>query len=454
MIEIKMADPTVRIRTAFMKAKTNGFLSMVNFQLENFPKEITEFNQLDFDNGKSWEDFDLNRIDLSHNAISEIDSSIANIQGLVQFKMIHNKLTNIPTEIFLLSSQKVIDLSYNSICNIPDKISECVLLKEINFTGNKLTKLPENLKNLINLEKLFISENSLEELSNDIGMMGKLLELNASHNKISRVEFKFQDSALRVINLSRNVISYLHPNCFDGLSFLTMIELKQNQLREFSQFPTSKNLETVSQCFNKITDIYNLYKSKNVINLDLKDNKLEKLTDEIFLLQNLKLLDLSNNDLQSLPNEIGLIKTLTKCLIDGNPLKTIRMQIRQGGTEALKKYLAARVDITEHQKKQDTNFKDSRPQNETLDNNILNNQETPPKKLQNSLLKTTSNERDNDKTGQNQEPPQKNNDINAQKIQQIKNELIEGEFFIQQSSEDEVWKQLLRDNLNSNGDLR
>ena len=78
--------------------------------------------------------------------------------------------------------------------------------------------------------------------------------------------------------------------------------------------------------------------------MDLKDNKLEKLTDEIFLLQNLKMLDLTNNNLQSIPNEIGLINSLSKCLIDGNPLKTIRMQIRQGGTDGLKKYLADRID--------------------------------------------------------------------------------------------------------------
>ena len=68
------------------------------------------------------------------------------------------------------------------------------------------------------------------------------------------------------------------------------------------------------------------------------------LSDEIFLLSELKLLDVSNNDMQSLLPELGLMKNLTKILIEGNPLKSIRLAIRQGGTNNLKKYLTSKID--------------------------------------------------------------------------------------------------------------
>ncbi len=38
------------------------------------------------------------------------------------------------------------------------------------------------------------------------------------------------------------------------------------------------------------------------------------------------------------------MQSITKLIIEGNPLKTIRGDVRQGGCEKLKKYLADRID--------------------------------------------------------------------------------------------------------------
>ena len=80
---MREVDPSVRQRSAYLKAKANGFLSMVNFQLESFPKEACEFNHLNFDNVNTWEDMDLTKIDFSHNNISEIDENMSALQGLI-----------------------------------------------------------------------------------------------------------------------------------------------------------------------------------------------------------------------------------------------------------------------------------------------------------------------------------------------------------------------------------
>ena len=91
MIEPKEQDPSVRLRSSFLKAKSNGYLSLANFHLDDWPAELCSFNTLNFDGGKSWEELDLNRIDLSYNNLTEIDAQISNLQGLVLLKMVHNK---------------------------------------------------------------------------------------------------------------------------------------------------------------------------------------------------------------------------------------------------------------------------------------------------------------------------------------------------------------------------
>jgi Leucine-rich repeat (LRR) protein len=58
----------------------------------------------------------------------------------------------------------------------------------------------------------------------------------------------------------------------------------------------------------------------------------------------MKLLDISNNDLQNLPPELGLMRELTKINIEGNPLRSVKMSIRMGGTNNLKKYLQGKID--------------------------------------------------------------------------------------------------------------
>ena len=57
----------------------------------------------------------------------------------------------------------------------------------------------------------------------------------------------------------------------------------------------------------------------------------------------MKTLDLENNDLPDLPCEIGFINSLVRLQVEGNPLKTIRQNIRNGGTNILKKYLKDRM---------------------------------------------------------------------------------------------------------------
>ena len=128
------------------------------------------------------------------------------------------------------------------------------------------------------------------------------------------------------------------------LENLKIIDLRENAITKFTSFPKSKKLETVLLSFNQISHLGGFGNSPNIVTFDIKNNKLQALSDEIFVLKNMKILDLSNNDLQNLPPELGLLKNLNKLQVEGNPLKTIRLAVRQGGSETIKKYLASRID--------------------------------------------------------------------------------------------------------------
>ena len=418
MIEIRAPDNSKRMNNAYLAAKGSGFLNLSNFHFNEWPREITDFNDTTFEGGRHWEEFDLVKIDLSHNNITFIDPNISNLRGLTVFKMIHNKVDEIPDEFFLLEAMKILDFSFNIITKIPERMCSCINLTEINFSGNKIKKLPINLSSLRNLELLIISENCLEILPSDVGGLYKLQKLDVSGNQIRTLPFQFENLKLNFINLAKNNIKEIVPDCFFNQPELSYLDLRQNALEEFFEFPKSAKLETMNLSNNRIRQIGNLTNSRAVVNLDLKNNKLEVQNDEIFLLQNLKLLDISNNDLQNLPPELGLMKGLVKVLIEGNPMKSIRMGIRQQGTEALKKYLASRINFDELQKKQ-----------EGLEKMANLESQSSQRRLNNSNVQNSAND-----------------------AEIIKKNMVIEEFLGQKK--DDPWKTLIREFITSEGFLR
>lgn len=128
---------------------------------------------------------------------------------------------------------------------------------------------------------------------------------------------------------------------------LTIINLKENQLNELSQFPSSNNLQMLYLDFNNLKEL-NTEMLKNIPNLhtlSIKDNKLSVLPSNITSLQELNQLDISNNNITDLPNELGLMYNLQKIIVDGNPIKRIRQNLLLGSCENLKKYLKSRLPV-------------------------------------------------------------------------------------------------------------
>lgn len=107
--------------------------------------------------------------------------------------------------------------------------------------------------------------------------------------------------------------------------------------------PKSDKLDTINLAYNNLREYNYFENSPNLTVLIISNNKIVKISKDILKLQKLKTFDLENNDLSELPYELGFINSLVRLQVEGNPLKTIRQNIRNGGTNILKKYLKDRM---------------------------------------------------------------------------------------------------------------
>jgi hypothetical protein len=74
--------------------------------------------------------------------------------------------------------------------------------------------------------------------------------------------------------------------------------------------------------------------------LDLGNNKIKEIPVAfVHFLRNLGNLCLVNNDLSYIPNLLGFHKNLHTLQLDGNPLKAIRRQVLDKGTNGIMEYL-------------------------------------------------------------------------------------------------------------------
>jgi Leucine-rich repeat (LRR) protein len=97
--------------------------------------------------------------------------------------------------------------------------------------------------------------------------------------------------------------------------------------RDFRQFPDelrscNKDLEEIYLKENFIPSLPNWMYTEmtNLRFINLAGNLIEKINDQIYLLENLEVLDISKNCLSILPHTIGRLKHLKRLLVNENKL--------------------------------------------------------------------------------------------------------------------------------------
>ncbi|KAG6612500.1 Leucine-rich repeat-containing protein 40 [Phytophthora cinnamomi] len=328
-------------------ARQSGSLNLSSRDFQAFPEEVFRLYELLDEDERSWECAVLRKLDLSYNEISELPTQVETLKYLVSFKMRHNRLRQLPLAVWNVETLTSLDLSNNELegC-LPEQLGKLDKLRELGLEGNKLTQLPESIGGLSHLEVLRVESNQLRTLPSTIGRLHNLKTLSAHSNLLVELPASFGSlTGLLTLDLKKNSL-VTTGDAFAGLASVKFIDLRQNKLEVFPTLPENNAcLDQLFLGFNSLHEIpedvvLNVKESLTV--LDVRDNKLQCLSDRIPQLYRLKTLDVTNNDLHDLPAGLGYLKYLDHLLVDGNPLRSVRRSIISAGTEPLKKYLRTR----------------------------------------------------------------------------------------------------------------
>ncbi|XP_075792343.1 leucine-rich repeat-containing protein 40 isoform X2 [Pelodiscus sinensis] len=349
--ELGPAVPQGLIRAA----RKSGQLNLAGRDLSDVPAHVWRINldipeeahqNLSFSAAdRWWEQTDLTKLILASNKLQCLSEDVKLLPALTVLDIHDNQLTSIPSAIGFLENLQKLNVSHNKLKNIPEELTRLRQLKTLLLQHNELSHLPDGFGQLISLEELDISNNQLASIPSSFASLTSLLQLNLAHNQLRILPAEISTlKSLKQLDCTKNHLETI-PSELANMASLEQLYLRKNKLQNLPEFPSCKLLKELLVGENQI-EVLNAEHLKHLNSLcvlELRDNKLKSLPDEITLLQGLERLDLTNNDISSLPYTLGNLPQLKLLAVEGNPLRAIRRDILQKGTQELLKYLRSKI---------------------------------------------------------------------------------------------------------------
>ncbi|XP_040851599.1 leucine-rich repeat-containing protein 40-like [Ochotona curzoniae] len=291
-----------------------------------------------------WEQTDLTKLILSNNNLQSLADDLRLLPALTVLDIHDNQLESLPSAISELENLQKLNVSHNKLKKLPEEITNLRNLTHLYLQHNELTVIPEGFEQLSSLEDLDLSNNRLTMISTGISSLSSLVRMNLSSNQLKSLPAEISKmKKLKLLDCNSNLLESIPPE-LAGMESLELLYLRRNKLRFLPEFPSCKLLKELHIGENQIEVLKaeHLKHLNSILVLELRDNKLKSVPDEISLLQSLERLDLSNNDISSLPYSLGKLH-LKFLAVEGNPLRTIRREIINKGTEEVLKYLQSKI---------------------------------------------------------------------------------------------------------------
>uniref|UniRef100_A0A240PLM3 Uncharacterized protein n=1 Tax=Anopheles christyi TaxID=43041 RepID=A0A240PLM3_9DIPT len=236
-----------------------------------------------------------------------LGGTFANAQRLQELHLYDNRLTRLNNFVFNGALQLEILSLYNNTIKLLEEHAFDGLghLRLLYMDENQLEKLPEGIfSGLEELQILELQHNRIKEINDDQFLLCPMLrELNLSANMISTFNMSQLQSLnkLETLDIARNYLDEVFVT-----KYLRTLNAQENQINrivmdqgDFFQL-THLNLSR-----NNIANINNIFKFRNLIELDVSYNELVTLDFVIFaFMKNLKDIKLNNNRLWILDNGI------------------------------------------------------------------------------------------------------------------------------------------------------
>ncbi|NXJ43191.1 LRC40 protein, partial [Ciconia maguari] len=297
-----------------------------------------------------WEQTDLTKLILASNKLQCLSEDVKLLPALTVLDVHDNQLTSLPSALGQLENLQKLDVSHNKLKSIPEELMQLSHLKSLLLHHNELSHLPDGFGQLVNLEELDLSNNHLTDIPTSFALLINLVRLNLACNQLKNLPADISAmKSLRQLDCTKNYLETV-PSKLATMASLEQLYLRKNKLRSLPEFPSCKLLKELHAGENQIEilNAENLKHLNSLSVLELRDNKIKSVPDEITLLQKLERLDLANNDISRLPYTLGNLPQLKFLALEGNPLRTIRRDLLQKGTQELLKYLRSKIqdDVT------------------------------------------------------------------------------------------------------------
>ncbi|KAM5161186.1 leucine-rich repeat-containing protein 40 isoform 1-T1 [Callospermophilus lateralis] len=348
-------DCTTSVPQGLLKAaRRSGQLNLSGRNLSEVPQCVWRINvdipeeanqNLSFSSAERWwEQTDLTKLIISNNKLQSLTDDLRLLPALTVLDIHDNQLTSLPSALRELENLQKLNVSHNKLKMLPEEITNLKNLKGLYLQHNELTYIPEGFEQLSNLEDLDLSSNRLSTVPVSFSSLSSLIRLNLSSNQLKSLPAEISKmKRLKHLDCNSNLLETIPPE-LAGMESLELLYLRRNKLRFLPEFPSCRLLKELHVGENQIEMLgaEHLKHLNSILVLDLRDNKLKSVPDEITLLQSLERLDLSNNDISSLPCSLGNLH-LKFLALEGNPLRTIRREIINKGTQEVLKYLRSKI---------------------------------------------------------------------------------------------------------------
>ena len=268
----------------------------------------------------------LERLILTANRITEIHTDIFTLTSLRVLEFRNNQITSIPSQISVLQELEVLGFAENLLTSLPDTFDQLKNLTFLNLSENRFTEIPKEIYNLPQLKELFFNKNfpGLGEIPSEFQVLCKSLQtLHMRGNRIESIQIDFSDFiCLKSLNLA--------DNPFDNISATKLFDCKSIQDIDITNTGVSLPIQKITQSIlisifeldlseMKLSNIpKDLFLCKHIKVLYLHKNNLTEIPNEISKLTELKVLTLSNNQISKLPNEIASLPNLEEIDISEN----------------------------------------------------------------------------------------------------------------------------------------
>lgn len=272
----------------------------------------------------------LQNLFLTDNRISDFDDNLPKLRTL---EIQENPMTSISYKEFYPMNMTSLSLSKAKLASVPQELFvKLLFLEKLDLSENNLTQLPSEISLLSKLVYLSVARNKLESLPAEFPQLKSLKSLDLHSNNIRDFAGGMEEIELTYLNISSNMFGnsiLLAPfsqniSCETGLARSLMFFLAADNQFDDQMWPLFNcfiNLKLLNLSYNNFQDISNL-KLENLTELYFSGNKLTTLPGDIVQKWTfLKTLMLNGNHLLSLPAELSQLHHLNVFDVGSNNLK-------------------------------------------------------------------------------------------------------------------------------------